>query len=414
LNELIVLENAYIEQFKTIDEDEKGRMIIASELIEKYPDHALLEIWDASIHNLRRRVENYGIEMFNSSIVEESGRKKYKEDGDTLSDRWNEVDDLVLIHGAKKIGILNGKAEKTLEMINWMRNHTSPAHDTEEKISKTDVISLVVLLKNNLFDIEIPDPGISPNSLIKPIKESELTEEQIQMYNEKITRFKNSEIRTTFGFMLDIICNGTEIQYINVKKLFINVWNKSTEELKRMMGNRYHDLLLNNLNTNVNEDAKTRLYEMFILVKGVSYIPDDSKAVIYRKLAKDLAKAKDTSYGWNLEEAASRALAQAGTNIPSIVFEEVYQEILRVWCGNYWGRSSACLILDEFIFKQSATTKIKIAELFLTSSKVQDEMFYQRPKNNAIELLNRIKQELTIQEHISKIDEVVNSLKLLN
>lgn len=39
------------------------------------------------------------------------------------------------------------KQKKTLEMINWMRNHTSPAHDTEEKISKTDVISLVVLLK---------------------------------------------------------------------------------------------------------------------------------------------------------------------------------------------------------------------------------------------------------------------------
>ena len=414
MNELIILENAYIEQFKTIDDDEKKRMEIASELIDKFPDHALLEIWNASIHNLRRRVENYGIEMFISSIGGESGRKKYKEDGDTLAERWNEVDDLVLIHGAKQIGVLNNKAEKTLEMINWMRNHTSPAHDTEEKICKSDVISLLVMLKTNLFDIEIPDPGISPNSLIKPIKEMQLTEEQIEIFNEKITRFKNPEIRTTFGFMLDIICNGTEVQYANVKKLFNNVWNKSTDELKRMMGNRYHDLLINNSSFEFNENAKTRLYEIFILVKGVRFIQDDSKAVIYRKLAKDLAKAKDTSYGWNLEESASKALAQAGTNVPSIVFEEVYQEILSVWCGNYWGRSAAYQILNEFIFEQSASMKLKIAELFINNNRVQEEMFYLRPKSYAIDLLNRIKQELTIQEHISKIDEVINSLKKLN
>lgn len=414
MNELIILENAYIEQFKTIDDDEKKRMEIASELIDKFPDHALLEIWNASIHNLRRRVENYGIEMFISSIGGESGRKKYKEDGDTLAERWNEVDDLVLIHGAKQIGVLNNKAEKTLEMINWMRNHTSPAHDTEEKICKSDVISLLVMLKTNLFDIEIPDPGISPNSLIKPIKEMQLTEEQIEIFNEKITRFKNPEIRTTFGFMLDIICNGTEVQYANVKKLFNNVWNKSTDELKRMMGNRYHDLLINNSSFEFNENAKTRLYEIFILVKGVRFIPDDSKAVIYRKLAKDLAKAKDTSYGWNLEESASKALAQAGTNVPSIVFEEVYQEILSVWCGNYWGRSAAYQILNEFIFEQSASMKLKIAELFINNNRVQEEMFYLRPKSYAIDLLNRIKQELTIQEHISKIDEVINRLKKLN
>ena len=414
MNELIILENAYIEQFKTIDDDEKKRMEIASELIDKFPDHALLEIWNASIHNLRRRVENYGIEMFISSIGGESGRKKYKEDGDTLAERWNEVDDLVLIHGAKQIGVLNNKAEKTLEMINWMRNHTSPAHDTEEKICKSDVISLLVMLKTNLFDIEIPDPGISPNSLIKPIKEMQLIEEQIEIFNEKITRFKNPEIRTTFGFMLDIICNGTEVQYANVKKLFNNVWNKSTDELKRMMGNRYHDLLINNSSFEFNENAKTRLYEIFILVKGVRFIPDDSKAVIYRKLAKDLAKAKDTSYGWNLEESASKALAQAGTNVPSIVFEEVYQEILSVWCGNYWGRSAAYQILNEFIFEQSASMKLKIAELFINNNRVQEEMFYLRPKSYAIDLLNRIKQELTIQEHISKIDEVINSLKKLN
>lgn len=73
--------------------------------------------------------------------------KKFDSTGETIVERWSNVDDLVLISGATRLGLLNPKAGKSLEMINWMRNHASPAHDSNTRVEKEDVISLVLLLQ---------------------------------------------------------------------------------------------------------------------------------------------------------------------------------------------------------------------------------------------------------------------------
>ena len=49
-----------------------------------YPQ-CLLEFWSASIHNLRRRVEAYGVELFQSVVKDESGRKSFNEKGETIN-----------------------------------------------------------------------------------------------------------------------------------------------------------------------------------------------------------------------------------------------------------------------------------------------------------------------------------------
>ena len=79
-----------------------------------FPDHSLLDIWNAAVHNLRRRVETYGIDLFISAVKDEAGRKKYDKDGETLNERWSGVDELTLINGATKLGVLNKKAGKSL------------------------------------------------------------------------------------------------------------------------------------------------------------------------------------------------------------------------------------------------------------------------------------------------------------
>ncbi|EJV3582105.1 hypothetical protein N6F54_005331, partial [Escherichia coli] len=144
-----------------------------------FPDHALLDIWNASIHNLRRRIEAYGLDLFLSAIKDDSGRKKYDKDGETINERWSGVDDLVLISGATKLGVLHKKAGKSLEMINWMRNHASPAHASDSKVESEDVFALALMLQKNLFESDMPDPGHSPSGLFEPIKKSELSIESI-------------------------------------------------------------------------------------------------------------------------------------------------------------------------------------------------------------------------------------------
>lgn len=408
-----ILDQAFILSFETIDPHEIEVITKASELLELgFPEYSLIGIWNAAVHNIRRRVEGYSIEMFLSSTKEESGRKKYNHDGDSISDRWNGVDDLVLINGATKLGILNKKAGKSLEMINWMRNHASPAHDNDENVQREDVIGLVLILQRNLFQSEMPDPGHSPSGLFAPIKEKVLDHDQIELLKAQVESFNNRDIRTIFGFMLDILCNGQEPSYTNIFELFPVCWSKATEELKQNVGSRYHSIMIDiKADDSVDKGAKTRLVEFLIGVEGIKYIPDAARAVLYKRLTKDLAKAKDSAYGWNLEDSASKGLAQLGAHVPSIAFEEVYQEILSSWCGNYWGRSETHIILSEFINSLKTNEILTVCKLFKTNERVKSELFQSRPNSRACDLLISLKEKLSIQTHITEVDSIIEVVR---
>ena len=409
---ITVLDANYLSTYVTADEKEKVMIEKAINLLADFPDHALLEVWNASIHNLRRRIELYSIDIFISTIQTLGGRKSYKKDGDTLSERWEGLDDAILLEGAEQIGVLNKKAAKALEMVNWMRNHASPAHDNEDSVSRNDVLGLAAIIKNNLFDHPLPDPVHSPITLLNQIKSDELTDDQVDLFKDQIDNFSNKDTRTIFGFAIDVICSGEQPKYANVLKIFESIWKKSTEELKANMGLRIHNYMINpREDTSSDSQASERLYSAILDVDGIKYIPDQTRATIYRRLARKLASAKNTSYGWSLENSASYALKQVGVHIPSIAFEEVYQEILSVWCGNYWGRSEAHTILKDFIFDIDAKKQVRVAKLFLSNDRVKNELGQSRPQKYALDLLNEIKSNLTNQSQINEIEIVIKKVE---
>lgn len=104
-------------------------------------------------------------------------------------------------------------------------------------------------------------------------------------------------------------------------------------------------------------------------------------------------------------------MAQAGIDVPSIAFEEVYQEILSVWCGNYWGRSEAYLVLNDFIFEVGTQEKLKIARLFLSNERVREELFQLKPKKVAVNLLNDIIDTLTVESHKAELQNIIDEVK---
>lgn len=377
-----------------------------------FPDHSLLDIWNAAVHNLRRRVEAYGLDLFTSAVKDDSGRKKYDKDGETINERWAGVDDLTLINGATKLGVLNKKAGKSLEMMNWMRNHASPAHASDNKVESEDVFALALMLQKNLFEAEMPDPGHSPSGLFEPIKKAELSAENIDLLKDQIRAFKQGDIRITFGFLLDLITKGENPAHNNASNLFEEVWEKSNDDLKKSAGQRYHSYLLEpDADTSEDGGAKIRVLETLVKVDGIKYIPDAARASLYRHAIKQLAKAKNTSYGWNDEEKAAKALAQFGPHVPSIAFEDVYQEILTVWVGNYWGRSAAYSSLEPFINVLNSNQLMALSRLFIDNERANEELISSKPKSKAKELLEDIKGKLTIQASIDEIDKIISEIK---
>lgn len=415
MSDIVLIEKTELDNYKALDESELSMIENAAKLMNlDFPDHSLLEIWNAGIHNLRRRVEAYSIDMFLSSISNLSGRKNYKKDGDTIAERWSGVDDEILLKGAEQIGVLNKKAMKALEMIEWMRNHASPSHDSDDAVTSEDVNGLVLIIKKNLFELSMPDPGHSPVGLLEPIKNTELDEVQIELFKQQIKSYNNKDIRMLFGFSLEVICNGEEPSYSNIMRLFPDIWDMSTEDLKTNMGMKFHNYMFDpQMDSSNDVNAKSRVYEALISVHGIKYIPDATRAVIYRKLAKNLGSAKNTAYGWSAEYREAKALAQAGINVPSIAFEEVYQEILSVWCGNYWGRSDAYLVLKEFIDEVGTQDKLKIARLFSSNARVREELFQIKPKRQAIALLNSIIESMTVESHKAEVQSILDEVKLI-
>lgn len=380
----------------------------------EFYDHSLLDVWNAAISNLRRRVEAYGIDLFESVVKDEPGRKKYNSEGETLSERWAGVDDLTLIAGATNLGLLNKKAGKSLEMINWMRNHASPAHNSDHKVEKEDVIGLVLILQKNLFEAGLPDPGHSVSGLFEPIKASELGDEELELLTDQINALKAADVKVAFGFMLDLLCKGVEPSVDNVWELFPVVWERANEDIRKTAGLRYHGYKLNpESDESEDQGGAVRILDFLTEVSGIKYIPDGARASIYRRGAKKLSKAKDTSYGWVDEQKAAKTLKQFGPHVPNIAFEEVYQEILAVWCGNYWGRSTAHVRLSEFIDNLNSKKIMELAGMFKDNERVRSELFQSKPKKQAVKLLGSFKDKVTIQAHKNELDEIIAEVKHL-
>ena len=132
--------------------------------------------------------------------------------------------------------------------------------------------------------------------------------------------------------MLDQLCSGLDPATDNAKRLLPDVWNRASDELKRLAGLRYHAFTVDPASDDSpDKGARERLLDFLVQVDGVRFVPDGARAVLYRRAAQSLATAKDTSYGWMAEEVAAKTLKQFGTHVPSIAFEGSIKRFSR--CG---------------------------------------------------------------------------------
>src|SRR6266852_2955628 len=82
---------------------------------DEYYEESLLALWNAAITNLRRRIEAYNTDLFESVVKDVAGRKNMRKDGSTLVERWSGVDDLLVLQGAARLGLISKRAHKILD-----------------------------------------------------------------------------------------------------------------------------------------------------------------------------------------------------------------------------------------------------------------------------------------------------------
>lgn len=384
----------------------------AHELFElDYYGHCLLDLWAAAIFNLRRKIEAYGIDLFEAIASELPGaKKKVRSDRDTLNERWAGVDDLNVIEGAQRLGIITKKAAQQLKNVNWLRSHASPAHPTDEMVEREDVAMAAVIVQRYVFSEDLPAPGFSVRDLIRPLKGSDLTD-RCDTIREQLDNLSNADRSAIVGVFTDLICKGEVPGLTNAEMFFPAVWERATEDVKKRVGTRYHTLWMDpSTDDSADGNAASRLLDTLVRANGVKYVPDPTRAVLFRRAATKLRKAKDVYYGWREEEAVARTLVQLGMNVPDAVFLEVYREILAAWFGNYWGRSQSHHILWPFVDILSPKRIRDVVRLLASDERVREELYQSKPKARAREFLEDLKNRVALESDKKLVDDTIRSL----
>lgn len=158
----IILHNP-MDPIFNLEENEIYSLKESMELIqlEKY-SYALFAIWNSVTLNIQRRIESFGIENF-LNIFENS--ELYNKSGNTLKERWLNINEYQTINYALKLSIINHITHDIITTLFWMKSNTN-----EEEIAamkQEEVYALVYLLEKNLFlkEFKIDKRKILDNSI---------------------------------------------------------------------------------------------------------------------------------------------------------------------------------------------------------------------------------------------------------
>ncbi len=349
MKDILVTTDRLLEDVAQIDEHEKKYLERTMTVVDQYPEYAIQDLWNATVHNLRRRVENYSIDLFFSMV--EGVEKHFDRDGETLSARWNGIKDETLIVGAKKMGIIDSKCEMFLKYVLWSRNHCSAAHDADQLVTSGEVKGYAIQLRDNLFCLDFPESIRAFRELFARLKEKPLGEDEVAI-RKQIEKCNAKDASQLLGFVTNTLENGEEPAYSNVLCLFPTIWNKANDVKKRDFASRIQDSMTDAAMGGDGErdgNASTRLLSALISVHGLDYAPASLSASVFRNKLTVLAEAKNTMYGWRLEEAAAKDIIDLGSRVPAEVCPLFIITYLKVCFGNRWGRSRACETLKPLM-----------------------------------------------------------------
>ncbi|MEN6578490.1 MAG: hypothetical protein ABFD90_19250 [Phycisphaerales bacterium] len=335
-------------------------------------DAAVNYVWDLVINDLRLKVEAYGVEIFLS--VEDG--LKYQGSGETLQDRWRDIVDYRLLSGCHKLNLISRTAFRHLSFWLSVRNHESAAHpvDEEEEIDLSTAMSLVRDGARFVFSRERPPAGFNLKTMADNLKSRDLTDE-VEEIREQIKQMNQGQCDSALGMMISLFVGGTPQTKKNIQLLISGVWNKTSDQAKRKVGEKYAKL-----SAEGEADAKAEVFSILTNVDGVGLIPESLRGAMFRKAAKDLIAAH---FGWSnfeKEVAPARQLAELGVDCPDDALATFSTAFLVSYMGNFYGLSNASQPYLRSLKERFSSRHWKaVMEAIRSSSEVQSELSSPKP-----------------------------------
>jgi hypothetical protein len=309
-------------------------------------DAALNMIWNEVVMNLRQKVVRFDMEYFLDSVVTDAKRRATFKSDDDLK----KLEEWELIKGCKDTGIITEIGYKHLDYIRDMRNHASAAHPNQNDLDGLQLASWLQTCIREVLAKEPEGPVLEVKRLLHNLRNHTLSSQDVPPIRASIQRLPqdlvDATLRAVYG-MYTTLDLDARIRN-NLKLIAPSVWDSSSKSAKYDAGLKYAVF-----SANADLQRKQLAYDFLTLVDGLSFLPNDQRALDMDQILDGLFQAHNAWNNFYNEPSHARMLAAYVPNTGDVPQEVVvkYVKVLTMCrIGNGYGVSEGAKgIYDDLL-----------------------------------------------------------------
>lgn len=302
-------------------------------------DASLNYLWDETVKVLRKLVASFDLFYYFNVAASISGRYKNLSTEDDLP----LINDHDMLEICRRIGLINDVNFERLNHVNYLRNHASAAHPSENDTNGYEIVSCLENCIRYAIQANPDASSVQIKTLLTNVRTLEIPKEDVKVICNEITKLEQCRIDdllfTLYGMYSDE--TASDIIEKNIVSIAPCVFENASEEKKYVIGAKYG---LYQKQGNVKRKEKTlRFLE---IVNGIQYKDEDSLAAELQEKLQDLKSVHyDTNNFYN-EYAPAVAIQYSlpvNNQIPRAVKVDFVKVISICYIGNGLGyRDGVC------------------------------------------------------------------------
>ena len=310
-------------------------------------DAALNFLWDEVVVRLRSRVAQFDLGYFlDTAVPDPQTRKQFKTEDDLRS-----LSDDALIRGALKCGILSDIAYKHLDYIRDMRNWASAAHPNHVQLTGFQLIAWCETCVKEVLTKDFDEAVLEVGKLLDNLRNHKLTLADIPAVSASLSKLRIDLITALLRSIVGLYCDPKQEVRVrdNARLLAPDIWALATAAARGEVGLKYA-----NYAANADVPRKAFAREFLELVDGLSYLPENDRAMEIMGLVSRLETAHEGMNNFYNEPPIARELRKyIGDDgaIPTQINEEYVRVLSRCRIGRTTGVSQAAVPLYDALFE---------------------------------------------------------------
>lgn len=294
-------------------------------------DAALNYLWNETVGELRRRVENYDLAYFFDVAVQSPERRKHLSTADDLT----KVDDQELLRAAREIGLLSDVGHRELDQIRYMRNYASAAHPNQVELTGLQLAMWLETCIRQVITLPVDTITAQTGRLLGNLRTQQLdtgTVAATTAFFDDLPEDRADALGAgLFGLYTDP--KRTALVADNVRLVWPELWPYLSDDARYAFGTR-----IGRFQANADLDQAASARELFDLADdGAAYLPEPVRAAEMDQVLDALMSAHR---GWNNfynEPGPARQLASLvgdSGDIPHGVEAKYVRTLVEVFLGN--------------------------------------------------------------------------------